>query len=140
MARPSSTLRVYRAEPSPLLTSEAIAKIDYLCPPAIEKNYLISPPGSPQVGWKQIKEDPPNPTPLADDIIAALNKLTFKHMPRGSREVLLEPEDDDGVSVYVQFCDTEEFDEEEDWLYGEPSPARLNWRPVPTALPPMVTS
>lgn len=27
--------------------------------PALEKNWLISPPGSPPVGWTQIREDPP---------------------------------------------------------------------------------
>lgn len=112
----------------------------HLRPPAIEKNFLISPPGSPPVGWEPIKEDPPNPTPLADDLIAALRKLQV-HKRRSSREMLLEPEDGVGVTVYVEQCDgddTAEEDNEEDWVYGQPSPARQRWIPMPTSLPPPI--
>ncbi|KAF9432861.1 carbohydrate-binding module 1 protein [Entomortierella beljakovae] len=44
----------------------------YLHPPELEKNWLISPPGSPPVGWTQIREDPPNSVHLADDLVKAL--------------------------------------------------------------------
>jgi len=41
----------------------------------LEKNWLISPPGSPQEGWVQIEEDPPNKVALHEDIQAALDRL-----------------------------------------------------------------
>lgn len=41
----------------------------------LQKNWLISPPGSPQEGWVQIEEDPPNATTLHEDIQTALDRL-----------------------------------------------------------------
>jgi calcipressin-2 len=41
----------------------------------LEKNWLISPPGSPQEGWIQIEEDPPNKVALHEDIQSALDRL-----------------------------------------------------------------
>jgi hypothetical protein len=43
--------------------------------PELEKNWLISPPGSPPVGWQQIREDPPNATVLPQDLSHALLAL-----------------------------------------------------------------
>ncbi|KAL1915221.1 uncharacterized protein VTP21DRAFT_7497 [Calcarisporiella thermophila] len=43
--------------------------------PELEKNWLISPPGSPPVGWEQIREDPPNRKVLADDLAHSLANL-----------------------------------------------------------------
>ena len=87
-------------------------------------------------------EDPPNATPLADDLIAALRKLQLAAgtAPSG-REMLLDPEDGAGIGVYVEDCDMLEqgLDEEvPDWGYGEDNPSRLLYRPTPTALPPLV--
>jgi len=130
-------LRVYRADPNPLVTAgiTSVPEDNYLRPPAVEKNFLISPPGSPPVGWEQIKEDPPNATPLADDLIEALRKLKV-HERRSSFEVLLDPHEGSGVGVYVEDCDggNEDEIEEEDWVYGQSAPARTRWQP--TALPP----
>ncbi|KAJ7118952.1 Calcipressin [Mycena epipterygia] len=135
-------LRVYRADPNPLLPVESddvVPEANYLRPPAIEKNFLISPPGSPPVGWEPIKEEPPNATPLADDLMAALRKLQLSEKHPSGLEVLVEPHDgDSGVGVYVQDCDGDDDESEEDWVYGESAPARAKWRPVATALPPMV--
>ncbi|KAJ7174351.1 Calcipressin, partial [Mycena filopes] len=138
--RPQITLRVYRADPNPLLPKDSddlVPEANYLRPPAIEKNFLISPPGSPPVGWEPIKEEPPNATPLADDLMAALRKLQVDERNVSGPEVLIEPEDGgSGVGVYVENCDGEEEEEEEDWVYGESAPTRGKWRPV-TALPPV---
>ncbi|KAJ7084817.1 Calcipressin [Mycena belliarum] len=142
--RPPITLRVYRADPNPLLPTESddtIPEANYLRPPAIEKNFLISPPGSPPVGWEPIKEEPPNASPLADDLMVALRKLQLeeRHFDDGGLEVLLEPaEGGAGVGVYVQDCASYDEEREEDWVYGVSTPARAKWRPVATALPPMV--
>jgi hypothetical protein len=47
----------------------------YLHPPELEKNWLISPPGSPPIGWSQVREDPPNSLHLADDLVKALLEM-----------------------------------------------------------------
>jgi len=43
--------------------------------PGNERNFLISPPGSPPIGWVQVEEAGPNPNPHADDIMQALRDL-----------------------------------------------------------------
>ncbi|KAF8162795.1 Calcipressin [Crassisporium funariophilum] len=137
-------LRVYRADPNPLIPRGErswIPQSNYLQPPPIEKNFLISPPGSPPVGWEPIKEDPPNATPLADDLIEALRKLqTFSDRP--AIEKLLDPEDGSGVGVYVEDFDADPSrmeESEDDWVYGESAPAREKWRHFATAMPPIST-
>ena len=47
----------------------------HLRPPMRERNFLISPPGSPPVGWEQTHEDPPNEVPLAEDLQRTLEQL-----------------------------------------------------------------
>ncbi|KAF8839871.1 Calcipressin [Paxillus ammoniavirescens] len=138
---PTTTLRVFRADRNPIITESSPTDEYFLRPPPLEKNFLISPPGSPPVGWEPIREDPPNTATLAGDLIAALKKLQLRER-RGSREILLEPEEGVGVSVYLEDADVDEYDgdrsdEEMDWEYGTPSPAQLRWKPSPTALPPM---
>ncbi|KAF9464581.1 Calcipressin [Collybia nuda] len=138
--RSEVVLRVYRADPNPIIDGDDITvpAANYLRPPALEKNFLISPPGSPPVGWEQIQEDPPNATPLADDLMQALRKLQI-HEKRSSMEILLDPQEGSGVGVYVEDCDGDTVDEiaEEDWVYGESAPARTKWTPIATALPPI---
>ncbi|KAH9170817.1 Calcipressin [Lactarius sanguifluus] len=137
---PAFVLRVFRADPTPKTPPGGA----HLRPPAIEKNFLISPPGSPPVGWEQVVEEPPNSTPLAEDLIAALRKLqlTAGTAAGGGREMLLDPEDGAGIGVYVEDCDVMEqgLDEEPDWVYGEDNPSRLVYKPIPTALPPLIPS
>ncbi|KAF8968268.1 Calcipressin-domain-containing protein [Flammula alnicola] len=138
-------LRVYRADPNPLITRGEhswIPHTSYLKPPPIEKNFLISPPGSPPVGWEQIKEDPPNVAPLAEDLIQALRKLQT-HDEQPAFEQLLDPRDGCGVGVYVEDCDASDFNfevSEENWVYGETAPAREKWRSFATAMPPVMSS
>ncbi|TFK45618.1 Calcipressin-domain-containing protein [Heliocybe sulcata] len=139
---PETVLRVFRGDPIPLSPLSPSASQDdttYLKPPPLEKNFLISPPGSPPVGWEPLKEEPPNSAPLADDLVAALKKLQVREK-RSSIEVLIEPEES-GVGVYVEDCsgdeEEEEIDAEEDWAYGETAPSRVKWKPVPTSRPQM---
>jgi len=134
---PEFVLRVFRADPTPPTPpSEALLR-----PPAIEKNFLISPPGSPPIGWEQVVEEPPNVTPLADDLIAALRKLQLDAgvAAGGGREMILDPEDGAGIGVYVEDCDMEglDVDEERDWAYGEDNPSRIANQYIPTSRPPM---
>lgn len=135
------TLRVYRGDPNPLKIGPDVPIENYLRPPAIDKNFLISPPGSPPVGWEQVLEDPPNATPLAADLITALTKLSIQYEARSGVEMLLEPDGDDGVSVFVQDCDADGYSEtgpdESEWIYGQASPARTKWKPMATAMPPL---
>ncbi|KIK59094.1 hypothetical protein GYMLUDRAFT_170205 [Collybiopsis luxurians FD-317 M1] len=152
--RSEVTLRVFRADPNPIIPPSAftsssasyIPAANYLRPPELEKNFLISPPGSPPIGWEPIKEEPPNATPLAEDLMVALQQLQIEQRERDGQqhkgpEILLDPEDGSGVGVYVEDCDGEaargdnEMDED-DWVYGETAPARTKWKPV-TAMPPM---
>lgn len=139
---------MYRADPNPLIShnqgDSTIPLKNYLQPPVSDKNFLISPPGSPPVGWESIREDPPNASPLADDLMEALKRLQIQQQERkSSLEVLLEPDDVSGVGVYVEDFDLaegfrgEEDVREEEWVYGVTAPARTKWRPVPTAMPPM---
>lgn len=108
--------------------------IYHLAPPAIEKNFLISPPGSPPEGWEQIQEDPPNEVALADDLISALRRLQEEQELRGGG-VTRKTEDGRGdilwyasetpagVGVCVESCDDDEKHSVEDveepkWSYG----------------------
>ena len=47
----------------------------HLCPPMPERSFLISPPGSPPVGWEQTPEVPPQRGALAEDLQRALEQL-----------------------------------------------------------------
>lgn len=51
------------------------AEPETLAVPTTDKNFLISPPGSPPVGWEPIREDPPNRDTLAEDLMKALADL-----------------------------------------------------------------
>lgn len=62
-----ATLRVYFGENTPLHQCT-----EYLLPPELEKNWLISPPGSPPVGWEQVREVGPNKAVLPEDLFHAL--------------------------------------------------------------------
>lgn len=128
-------LRVFRADPTPVTPPDGT----HLRPPAIEKNFLISPPGSPPVGWEQVVEEPPNSVPLAEDLIAALHKLQLvTNATPGGREMILDPEEGSGIGVFVEDCDVEDIDmdEEPDWPYGEDNPTRMAYKYLPTARPP----
>ncbi|KAF9936700.1 carbohydrate-binding module 1 protein [Mortierella alpina] len=67
-----TTLRVYFGQHTEISIDPAS---HYLHPPELEKNWLISPPGSPPIGWSQVREDPPNSMHLADDLVKALLEM-----------------------------------------------------------------
>lgn len=140
---PATLLRVFRADPTPL---DQLDNPDLLRPPALEKNFLISPPGSPPVGWEQIREEPPNNTPLADDLIVALRKLQIQRESQGhgAVAVLIEPQEGVGISICVEDCSGDDLpaaQEEpvERWArgLGGSSGLKSQFKPVPTALPPV---
>ncbi|KAF9533616.1 calcineurin-binding protein [Crepidotus variabilis] len=149
-------LRVYRADPNPVIPRRQLRKTgrkeswipdtSYLQPPAIEKNFLISPPGSPPVGWEQIREDPPNVNALAEDLIAALKKLQAREEESKKPVELHDPEEGPAnVGVYVEDYDAGQITvihgtQDSDWVYGETAPAREKWRPLPTAMPPAMST
>ena len=72
---------------------------EMLAVPTTDKNFLISPPGSPPVGWEPIREDPPNRDTLADDLMKALADLRDtgshieSHQPRVWGEAVAEESD-----------------------------------------------
>lgn len=157
------TLRVYRGDPTPLNVLETEFDSDgtrrrdpyHLAPPSPTKNFLISPPGSPPEGWEPIKEDPPNATPLADDLMAALQKLQFDRELRGGgatrrtvdgrSEILWRAEETPaGVGISVEDCGQQDFSDD-DGDYDQPryngTPPHHPPRPIlpRTALPPMIS-
>jgi len=132
---PQTILRVYRADHTPL--EKISGEPQFLRPPALEKNFLISPPGSPPVGWEPIREDPPNSTPLAEDLMSALRKLQIQQEGSSILEMLIHPDDGPGISIYVEDCDALSEPDESQWAYGEDPPSKLQWKPIPTSLPPM---
>jgi hypothetical protein len=66
----NKTLRIYYGQHTPLY--DEVDNSRHLSVPELEKNWLVSPPCSPPVGWTQIKEDRPNSNTLADDLVHAL--------------------------------------------------------------------
>jgi hypothetical protein len=104
-------LRVYALPRTPLDLEK-----DHLRPPELERNFLISPPGSPPEGWEPIVEDGPNMAPLADDLRHALEALQLA----GSRGRAAGPEvilDGGGVRVEVEDHDheTQEWSDDREW-------------------------
>ncbi|KAF9910932.1 hypothetical protein EC991_005106 [Linnemannia zychae] len=94
-----STIRVYFGQHTETVVDPASR---YLHPPELEKNWLISPPGSPPIGWSQVREDPPNSLHLADDLVKALLEMgqPVYQLPRpdgsfADRSHLFEAEVDD---------------------------------------------
>ena len=64
----------------------------------LQRNWLISPPGSPQEGWIQIEEDPPNNVTLHEDIQTALDRLAMELEQRSHD---YENDDDDKTKGHV---------------------------------------
>ncbi|CAE6344754.1 unnamed protein product [Rhizoctonia solani] len=101
--RPGFVLRVFRGAPTPTRAVQPST----LAVPALEKNFLISPPGSPPVGWEPAVEDPPNKDALAADLIEALRRLQLSR--EGGVEVLVSSGDSGIPAVHLEG----EWDEDE---------------------------
>ncbi|KAH9814137.1 Calcipressin-domain-containing protein [Melampsora americana] len=82
---PSAPITIY---PKPD-GSQGISTLSDDCklkPPVSDKNFLISPPGSPPVGWEQIEEDAPNTASLAEDLCQRLRFLSVGENEDGEDE------------------------------------------------------
>ncbi|TGZ84370.1 Calcipressin-domain-containing protein [Ascodesmis nigricans] len=65
-------IRVYFGQHTPLQPTD-----QHLQAPAAQKQFFISPPPSPPLGWESRHEDPPNSVMLAEDLAHALAKLNY---------------------------------------------------------------
>jgi hypothetical protein len=151
-SRPAFVMRVFRGAPTPTQATEPAR----LTVPPLEKNFLISPPGSPPVGWEPVIEDPPNRNTLASDLVEALRRLQLSR--EGGVEVLVSEGEGGVPAVHLEG----EWDDEESrgggsgigmvkatvasmggsgvatpvgagWLDGE----RVSVQKIPTARPPV---
>lgn len=72
-----STVRAFFAQPLDHPSKDGKEIDNHLRPPSPERQFLISPPASPPVGWTQIRESSPNRQTLAPfELISALANLT----------------------------------------------------------------
>ncbi|KAJ1937439.1 hypothetical protein GGF37_005212 [Kickxella alabastrina] len=69
----NNTIRLYYS----MHTSLSQTQGHFLDVPAQERLWLISPPGSPSINWRQTREDPPNSVHLDSRIHAALRELSM---------------------------------------------------------------
>lgn len=75
-------IRVYFGQPGDELVWAPLDEADpHLHVPRLEKNFIISPPGSPPVGWQPSMDPAPKKASaaLADGLVAALTQLTQPH-------------------------------------------------------------
>ncbi|KAG9050793.1 carbohydrate-binding module 1 protein [Tulasnella sp. UAMH 9824] len=88
----STPLRVYRGT-----HTELFSEADRLPVPHAPHNFLISPPGSPPVGWEPAEEEPPNTDTLASDLVAALERLQLNRARpmKDGVQLIMSPDDDD---------------------------------------------
>ncbi|KAJ2092133.1 hypothetical protein GGI09_005934 [Coemansia sp. S100] len=73
MLLPNNKLRLFYSRH----TSMSQTRRAFLEVPAQEKLWLISPPGSPPINWRQTREDPPNSKHLDYRLEAALQELSM---------------------------------------------------------------
>ncbi|KAJ2557244.1 hypothetical protein EV175_001463 [Coemansia sp. RSA 1933] len=81
---PGNKIRMYYSMHTPLSQMQD----NFLDVPAQEKLWLISPPGSPAINWRQTREDPPNATHLERRLEEALQELSFGQFSLNPDDVL----------------------------------------------------
>lgn len=72
-----------------------------LKPPVSDKNFLISPPGSPPVGWEQVEEDAPNTTSLAEDLCQRLRFLSVGDVDEPGEDADDEDTEGEGRDIVI---------------------------------------
>ncbi|KAI9312569.1 Calcipressin [Dichotomocladium elegans] len=65
-------IRLYYGQHNPINPDPKLFQLQV---PKSKKNFMISPPGSPFEGWKQIPESPPNTSVLASDLTQSFSDL-----------------------------------------------------------------
>lgn len=93
-----SVIEVYYVQSS---SSNEIPTSSNLLPPAPQKQFLISPPASPPVGWEPVEENKPS---FNFDLVSTLIEMT----PGQSHE--LHKSDDGKPSVVVHVCENTDSD------------------------------
>ena len=78
----------------------------YLHPPALEKQFLISPPASPPVGWKPVDEAQPL---MNVELLSALASLT----PGEAHE--LHPQSESQPGIVVHICEEDDAIDDKGW-------------------------
>ncbi|KAH9960084.1 hypothetical protein BJV74DRAFT_916739 [Russula compacta] len=73
--------------------------------------------GTPACTCEQVMKDPPNSMPLAEDLIAALCKLQLGAITvvPGGHELILDPKDGVGISMYIEDCNMKDLGVNNEW-------------------------
>ncbi|CAI2163284.1 3505_t:CDS:2 [Funneliformis geosporum] len=98
----TKNIRIYYGQHTPIY--DEIDNSRHLCVPEIEKNWLISPPGSPPFGWIPIKEDRPNSNTLSHDLAHALAHVS---LDSEIQEFSLDNTNQDRTILTVVPCDSD---------------------------------
>ncbi|KAG9304167.1 hypothetical protein G9A89_019729 [Geosiphon pyriformis] len=87
-----NTLRIYYGMYTPIRDKNHDSQ--HLHVPQIEKNWLISPPGSPPLEWVQIREDAPNSNTFAKDLVHALSNVALHNSSRDFEDLVDDDSDE----------------------------------------------